>query len=62
MFFFSIHASMKPASAMVENTANRFEKVTFLDHFEPNVQRKAGSMILCKWDDDDDDRQIWEWT
>ena len=41
------------ATSHVENTANRFEKVASSDHFEPNVQRKAGSMILCKWDDDD---------
>ena len=37
----------------MEHTANCCEKVTSSDHFEPNVQRKAGSMILCIWDDDD---------
>ena len=29
------------------------KKVTSSDHFEQNAQRKAGSMILCIWDDDD---------
>ena len=28
------------------------KKVAFSDHFEPNVQRKAGSVTLCMWDDD----------
>ena len=41
------------ASAMVENTANRCEKVTFSDHFEQHMQRKAGSVTLYMWDDDD---------
>ena len=37
----------------MENTANQCEKVTFSGHFEQNVQRKAGPMILCIWGDDD---------
>ena len=41
------------ATSHVENTANCCEKVTSSDHFEPNVQRKAGSMIPCMWDESD---------
>ena len=41
--------SPRLATSPVENTANCCEKVTSSDHFEPNVQRKAGSMDGAHW-------------